>query len=524
MKIVISSGHGKYIPGAVGIINEHQEAVRVVNAVAAQLDKMLGVEVVTFEDTTSRDQNTNLKTIVNFHNSQTRDLDVSVHFNCYQNTSKPMGTECLYYSQEELADEVAGEISLASNLIDRGPKKRTDLYFLNKTEEPAILIEVCFVDSSADVALYQEKFDAICEAIAEAISGEELEPPGPTPPPEPIEKPDIHKGDDDAEFVQPYVSEAQTKLNNENNAGLYVDGDFGSLTDTATRNYQRSRGLGVDGWIGQETWAALDSSKPPLPPPPGLPPVLSAEAEADIKDIAATSAVAGYSWDDRGRMAVGYTSGVALSFANAYRQWLVGYQPAVEMAKANTGNADKDVLSWEKGRFDAVGMDNSKDGADTLRHLWVYILGLGVRESSGEHCCGRDESVPVGYYGPPSDTTEAGAWQTSWDAHTCSSHFDTLFDAFSRGGGNNPQGFLEAFKEGVSCSSSQWACYGGGQGYQHQEMSKYLPAYAAEVCAIALRNLRKHYGPVGRREVEILKSGDLMLREVQEYVDNMPVA
>jgi hypothetical protein len=192
------------------------------------------------------------------------------------------------------------------------------------------------------------------------------------------------------------------------------------------------------------------------------------------------------------------------------------------MAKANTHNSDKDVLSWEKGRFDAVGMDNSVDGPDTLRHLWAYILGLGMRESSGEHCCGRDESVPVGYYGPPSDTTEAGAWQTSWDAHGCSDQFDTLFEDFNKGGATgNPQGFIDPFQDGVSCSTSQWECYGSGDGYQHQEMSKNLPAYAAEVCGITLRNLRQHYGPVGRREVEIKQSADQMLKQVQDYIDGI---
>jgi hypothetical protein len=190
------------------------------------------------------------------------------------------------------------------------------------------------------------------------------------------------------------------------------------------------------------------------------------------------------------------------------------------MAKANTHNSDKDVLAWEAGRFTAVGMSNEQPGADTLRHLWVYILGLGMRESSGEHCCGRDESVPPGYYGPASTTTEAGAWQTSYDAHGCSPHFDTLFEAFAAGSEtDNPQGFLETFKHEASCSSSQWQCFGDGNGYLHQEMSKYQPAYAAEVCGITLRNLRQHFGPVNRREVEIKPAADQMLKEVQDFID-----
>jgi hypothetical protein len=64
-------------------------------------------------------------------------------------------------------------------LIDRGAKKRTDLYFLNSTEMPAILIEVCFVDSEADCIAYRDHFDEICAAIADVLSvdGEEEIPP-----------------------------------------------------------------------------------------------------------------------------------------------------------------------------------------------------------------------------------------------------------------------------------------------------------------------------------------------------------
>jgi len=73
----------------------------------------------------------------------------------------------------------------ASGLINRGPKKRTDLAFLNGTEEPAILIETCFVDSRADCDIYAENYDVICSAIADAISGEDSTdpiPPEPEPP------------------------------------------------------------------------------------------------------------------------------------------------------------------------------------------------------------------------------------------------------------------------------------------------------------------------------------------------------
>jgi N-acetylmuramoyl-L-alanine amidase len=172
MKIVISSGHGKYIRGASGYLDEVDEARRVVAAVAEYL-KAAGVGCLTFNDDVSTSQSENLDRIVAFHNSHQRDLDVSVHFNAYNTTDQPMGCECLYLTQPDLAKSVADEICQASGLKNRGPKKRTDLFFLNKTDKPAILIEVCFVDSKADEKIYAAHFEKICMAICKAISGTE---------------------------------------------------------------------------------------------------------------------------------------------------------------------------------------------------------------------------------------------------------------------------------------------------------------------------------------------------------------
>jgi N-acetylmuramoyl-L-alanine amidase len=169
-RIVISSGHGKHVPGAVGILNEVDEARRVVEAVADEL-RDHGVDVVTFHDDTSHSQNENLHTIVDYHNLHLRDLDVSVHFNAYVETTSPMGTECLYVTQSTLAGHVASAIA-SVGFINRGAKKRTDLYFLNQTQMPSILIEVCFVDSSADAELYRARFGEIATAIAAVLTGE----------------------------------------------------------------------------------------------------------------------------------------------------------------------------------------------------------------------------------------------------------------------------------------------------------------------------------------------------------------
>jgi hypothetical protein len=290
---------------------------------------------------------------------------------------------------------------------------------------------------------------------------------------------------------------------------------FDAALTRAVEDYQRSRGLTVDGIVGPKTWAALESQAPPYVPP-GLPPPMPQSLIDQIIAMAAQSSIASYNWIARGTAPIGYTKGVAVSFGNVYRQWRAGYPPAIDMAKANTHNSDRDALSWYAGIYAQCDMDNSVSGAATLRHLWVLLMGLGMRESSGKHCCGRDQSAS----NTSSNTCEAGAWQTSYDAHGCSPQWDVLFDAYAAGkSSDNPQGFLVPFKEGVSCSSADWECYGSGNGYLHQQMSKNAPAYAASVCAITLRNRRDHFGPINRREAEIKQSADDMLYKVQRLVD-----
>lgn len=180
-RYVISSGHSLRNSGAIGYLNEVMEARRVVPRVAHYM-RQLGHTVLEYHDNTGITVSENLNNIVRYHNSQTRDVDISIHFNAFSTTNQPRGTEVLYYDQSALAARVSKAISDSSGLINRGAKRRTDLYFLNSTARPAILIEVCFVDSSADVAIYNSKFEQICQAIAHSIVGAATPtPPPPTP-------------------------------------------------------------------------------------------------------------------------------------------------------------------------------------------------------------------------------------------------------------------------------------------------------------------------------------------------------
>lgn len=53
------------------------------------------------------------------------------------------------------------------------------------------------------------------------------------------------------------VRQAQCYLNQAIGAGLDEDGDFGRLTQAATRDFQRCAAIVVDGRIGAQTWSFL---------------------------------------------------------------------------------------------------------------------------------------------------------------------------------------------------------------------------------------------------------------------------
>jgi len=204
MRIVISSGHGLFVRGARGVIDEVDEARRVTDRVAEILRRE-GVSVNAFHENNARTVADNVNAIVRHHNSQARDLDVSVHFNSTATGTiedRAIGVEVLHLTGNQttraLAGRVARAISDASGLLlrhqqDSGAVARNNLGFLNNTTAPAILLEVCFVVSRTDVRLYQQYFEEICHAIASSISGRTISvpespavvPPVVTPPPAP---------------------------------------------------------------------------------------------------------------------------------------------------------------------------------------------------------------------------------------------------------------------------------------------------------------------------------------------------
>jgi hypothetical protein len=305
-------------------------------------------------------------------------------------------------------------------------------------------------------------------------------------------------------------------------AGLHieVDGIFGALTEAALRQFQRDHGLVPDGIAGPRTWASLEAprpSAPAVPAPPAIPAEGRVAAGASIDDVvrmAGASALARVRWRDRGVAPPGYVKGMALVYGRVYCKFKAGDAAAVDMARANTGNSARDALAWYDDIFAAAEMDNSVAGVDTLRHLFVLLIGLGMRESSGKFCEGRDRSAS----NTTSDTAEAGLFQMSFNARSASPLLPALFSRYSE----DPSGFLDVFKEGVRCSASSLENFGSGNGRAFQALCKGCPAFAAEWAAVGLRHLRKHWGPITRKEAEVRAECEELLLRVQAAVDGSP--
>jgi len=287
-------------------------------------------------------------------------------------------------------------------------------------------------------------------------------------------------------------------------------GVLDSKTEQALISFKLKHGLLWNATLDVPTRAALMEALGQLPGAPSVPSTLTGSLDI-ITRVAAESQVTRYKWRDRGVAPPGYIKGMALTYARVYCKLKAGDAAAKEMAIANTGNTDKDALAHYAQEFNAAGMSNEVSGADTLRHLFVLLIGLGMRESGGRYCVGRDRSAS----NTSAETAEAGLFQTSYNARKANSLMPQLFKQYLA----NPSGFIEVFREGVKCKANDLENFGEGDGRVFQRLSKDCPAFAAEFTAVGLRNVRKHWGPINRKAAEIRPECDAMLMQVQKVVD-----
>ena len=293
MKIAVRGGHCPNVPGSRGIIDELKEDRLVKNAVIKYLNQM-GVSVldVTPPDSTSS-SSADLSYGVNKANNWGADLFVSIHFNnAYSTYNGALGTEVCVYSEYDIAGRVVNKMA-SLGFRNRGQKVRTGLYELKHTSMKSMIVEVCFVEATEDVALYKKVgYDYIGKTIAEALvnrSSGVTPTPTPTPTPEPVPTPTPQPT---SKNYHSWIARLQEECNKQGfsnqkvdgiagpntlngspivrrgargnitkliqeKLGISADGIFGANTEVAVKNYQRTNGLSVDGIVGRNTWRKL---------------------------------------------------------------------------------------------------------------------------------------------------------------------------------------------------------------------------------------------------------------------------
>ena len=175
MKIAVRGGHCPRVPGASKFIDELTEDRKVKGSVIKYL-KQLGHEVL---DVTPPD-NTNSSSVdlsngVNRANLFNADLFVSIHFNkAYDVYNGFLGSEVCVYSPFDIAQRVVNGLA-GLGFKNRGQKVRSQLFEIRHTNMKAMIIEVCFVESIADVGLYKKLgHDIIGKTIAECIANKKI--------------------------------------------------------------------------------------------------------------------------------------------------------------------------------------------------------------------------------------------------------------------------------------------------------------------------------------------------------------
>lgn len=168
-KIVVDAGHGGSNPGAVYQgRRESDDALRLAMAVGKILEAN-GYDV-SYTRTSDVTQSVGQKAAI--ANEEGADLFVSIHRNAGQYPGQYDGIQTLIYNDSGIKKDIAERIDanlVALGFRDIGISLRPNLVVLNSTQMPALLVEAGFIDSDKDNQLFDSKFQAIAQAIADGI-------------------------------------------------------------------------------------------------------------------------------------------------------------------------------------------------------------------------------------------------------------------------------------------------------------------------------------------------------------------
>ena len=169
-KIVVDAGHnGLTDPGAV--YNGRRESDDVLR-LAMEVGEILSRNGYDVEYTRTGDINQSVVQKAQFANNAGADLFISLHRNKASYPGQYDGVQTLIYDRSGFKPLMAENIN--ENLEGLGFRNinvdlRTDLAVLRRTQMPALLVEVGFIDSEKDNQIFDTQLPAIAQAIADGI-------------------------------------------------------------------------------------------------------------------------------------------------------------------------------------------------------------------------------------------------------------------------------------------------------------------------------------------------------------------
>lgn len=173
MIIGIDKGHSTWDKspcGAIGLLNESKENRLVGDKVIGKL-RALGHTVIDCSCDSASDVNEQLAAIVNKANAQKLDLFLSLHLNAGGGTGAEIYTTNTSGAKQE-AKKLIDTYCNKTGFKNRGHKYK-ELYVLRHTNAPAMLLEMCFVDTENDFKRWNNLVvETIADVIIEGITGQ----------------------------------------------------------------------------------------------------------------------------------------------------------------------------------------------------------------------------------------------------------------------------------------------------------------------------------------------------------------
>ena len=167
--IALDAGHGGSDPGAVyNGRSEKDDALRLTRAVGEILE-MNGINVYYVRN--NDEYETPFKKATDANNSGA-DYFISIHRNSSEKNNQYSGIESLVYKDSGIRHTLAKNINkeLAdAGFEDLGITERPNLVVLKRTQMPAVLVEVGFINNDTNNKIFDENFNEIARAIADGI-------------------------------------------------------------------------------------------------------------------------------------------------------------------------------------------------------------------------------------------------------------------------------------------------------------------------------------------------------------------